>query len=193
MKIKLSIIICIVFVVLTSCGSFGEGVLMGLSSMGSYSGYSSGYSSVGYTSTSGNMDYLLNPNYAVQQVLSAEDQEYHTFAKYNKKSDGSNYTKNEWITMKGQAIQNSKSSSSQSSRYNSSGSSSSSTSSSTKRCRKTSATDIAHCEGTGVCQKCNGKGRYYDTSFGSGRWVDPCGICNGTGKCSSCNGKGYRY
>lgn len=193
MRNFINLLVLLNVVLITSCGSFGEGLLMGLGSMGSYSGYSSGYSGVGYTSTGGNMNYLLDPNYAMQQVLSAEEQEYQTFSTYNKKSDGSNYSKNEWRTMKGQAIQNSKSSSSLSSGYSSSGSSSSSTSSSTKRCRKTSATDIAHCEGTGVCQKCNGKGRYYDTSFGTGKWVDPCGICRGSGKCPSCNGKGYRY
>lgn len=193
MRNFINLLVLLNVVLITSCGSFGEGLLMGLGSMGSYSGYSSGYSGVGYTSTGGNMNYLLDPNYAMQQVLSAEEQEYQTFSTYNKKSDGSNYSKYEWRTMKGQAIQNSKSSSSLSSGYSSSGSSSSSTSSSTKRCRKTSATDIAHCEGTGVCQKCNGKGRYYDTSFGTGKWVDPCGICNGSGKCPSCNGKGYRY
>lgn len=193
MRNFINLLVLLNVVLITSCGSFGEGLLMGLGSMGSYSGYSSGYGGVGYTSTGGNMNYLLDPNYAMQQVLSAEEQEYQTFSTYNKKSDGSNYSKNEWRTMKGQAIQNSKSSSSLSSGYSSSGSSSSSTSSSTKRCRKTSATDIAHCEGTGVCQKCNGKGRYYDTSFGTGKWVDPCGICNGSGKCPSCNGKGYRY
>lgn len=63
--------------------------------------------------------------------------------------------------------------------------------SSGKRCKKLSATDMAHCEGTGVCQRCNGNKRYYTTSFGYGRWVDPCGTCGGSGECPSCHGTGY--
>ena len=85
----------------------------------------------------------------------------------------------------------------------SSSTSSSSTSSSTagsggatpatrgKLCQKMSAGDNAHCGGNGVCSRCNGNKRYYDTSFGNARWV-PCGTCGQTGKCPSCHGTGYR-
>lgn len=195
-----NLLISFCIVLMTSCGSFGEGLLMGLTSMGSYpsySGSSSAYSNVGYTGTSGNMNYLLDPNYAIQQVLQSEEQEYQTYTYYNKKPDGSNYTKSEWMTMKGQAIQNSQSNGSKSSGYSSSSSydssSSMSSSSMEKRCKKLSVSDIAHCNGSGVCQKCNGKGKYYDTALGNNNWVDPCVICKGSGKCPSCNGKGYRY
>lgn len=44
----------------------------------------------------------------------------------------------------------------------------------------------------GVCSKCNGKGKYYDTGFGNPHWVDPCVVCGGNGKCPSCGGRGYR-
>lgn len=69
----------------------------------------------------------------------------------------------------------------------------SSSSTTTKTCMKMSATDIAHCNGSGKCAKCNGKGRYFDTSFGLYRWVDPCVVCGGNGVCSSCHGAGAGY
>lgn len=110
---------------LASCGSFGEGFLAGIGNMG---GYSYGGNSYMATANAGNMNYLLDPNYAVaqtmaqqqqynqvfnniaqqsvNQVLSEEEQEYQTFCKYNKKADGTNYTKNEWRALKGEAIRN---------------------------------------------------------------------------------------
>lgn len=69
---------------------------------------------------------------------------------------------------------------------------SNSTSSSSKRCKKISVTDMAHCEGSGICQRCNGDKRYWDDSFGVGHWVDPCTTCRGTGECPSCHGTGHR-
>lgn len=96
----------------SSCGSFGEGLVAGIGNMGGYGGYGSSYAA---PSGGGNMNYLLDPNYAVaqtmaqqqqynqvfnniatqtvNQVLSEEEQEYQNFCKYNKKADGSNYTK----------------------------------------------------------------------------------------------------
>lgn len=68
----------------------------------------------------------------------------------------------------------------------------SSGSSSSRTCTKISVSDIAHCNGSGVCSKCNGKGQYYDTSYGYSRWVDPCITCGGSGKCPSCGGTGRR-
>lgn len=197
-----------------SCGSFGEGLLAGMSGMGGY-GYAGGYTPSAYNS-GGNMNYLLDPNYAmaqtmaqqnqynqvfnsiaaqtVNQVNAKEEQEYQNFCKYNKKSDGSNYTKNEWRALVGAAIQESKgrttSSSTTSSRNTNRSYSSSSSNSSI--CLKSSAADIAHCNGNGVCAKCNGKKKYYDTSYGVSHWVDPCVTCNGTGKCPSCHGTGRK-
>ncbi len=191
---------------LSSCGAFGEGLLAGLGSYGSYDGY------VSPSYGSGSMNYLLDPNYAAAQVMaqqnqynqvqnslitqtisqvnSQEEQEYQEFCKYNKKSDGTNYSKTEWRALKGQALQNSQANSTSSAV--SSSNAKGSYSSSRKRCRKLSSSDLAHCNGTGVCSRCNGKKKYFDTSFGVDHWVDPCVICNGTGKCPSCNGTGYR-
>ena len=49
-----------VLVLLTSCGSFGEGLLAGIGNMG---GYGYGGNSYMTPSSGGNMNYLLDPNY----------------------------------------------------------------------------------------------------------------------------------
>ncbi len=181
---------------MVSCGSFGEGILAGLSSFGNSGYYGGGYSATGFSG--GNMDYLLDPAYAIAQVSFQEEQDYQEFSKYNKKADGSNYTRDDYKAMVGQAYQSTKQSSSSSSSSSYSGSSSSgysgssSNSSSSRKCLMQSATDIAHCNGTGICSKCNGKKKYFDSSLGLSHWVDPCVICNGTGKCPSCGGTGKR-
>lgn len=64
----------------------------------------------------------------------------------------------------------------------SSSSSSSGSSSSERFCRL--------CVGSGKCRTCNGKGRYYDTSFGVSKWID-CPNCS-DGRCTSCGGSGKR-
>lgn len=187
-------ILLVSIVSLVSCGSFAQGFMTGL---GGYGGY-------GTSMYGGNMNYLLDPNYAIMQTMSQQnqynqifgtlatqsinqvntewEQEYQEFCRYNKKSDGSNYTKQEWLALKGKSANSNISTSH--------GSSSSSRSSSSHLCRKSSASDITHCNGNGICSKCNGKGKYYDTPFGNGHWVDPCIICNGNGKCPSCKGTG---
>lgn len=183
---------------LASCGSFGESFLAGLTNMvGGYGVYGVGIGATAYTNTSyttgGNINQLLDPNLAVQQVLAQEDQDYQAFCRFNKKADGSNYSKTEWRIMQGQAIQNANGGGSSYSSSSSSDISGGSCSSSySNRCKKTSVMDIAHCEGTGVCQGCNGNKRYWDSTFGNGHWVDPCVTCNGTCKCPSCNGTGYK-
>lgn len=60
-----------------------------------------------------------------------------------------------------------------------------------KLCQKMSAGDNFHCGGNGVCSRCNGNKRYYDTPQGIAGWV-PCRTCGQTGKCPSCHGTGYR-
>ena len=205
--IFISICLLVEIVLMTSCGSFGQGFLYGMSGYGGYGSYGGGYGS--------NMNYLLDPNYAAaqtiaqqsqynqffsstveqtaKQTLAKEEQEYQEFAKYNKKSDGSNYTKNEWRTMQGQAIQQMNNSSSYSTPSKETPQSDDvPETSSPRKCMKLHTSDNAHCNGTGVCSTCNGKGRYYDTSFGNGHWVNPCVTCNGNGKCPSCKGTGYR-
>lgn len=57
------------------------------------------------------------------------------------------------------------------------------------RCKKLHASDTAHCNDSGICQKCNGAKHYWDNTFGSNNLVDPCVICNGTGRCPSCGGR----
>ena len=189
--------------VLVSCGSFGEGLLAGLGNMGGY-----GYGGNNYMapSSGGNMNYLLDPNYAVaqtmaqqqqynqvfnsiaqqsvNQVLSEEEQEYQTFCKYNKKSDGSNYTKSEWRALKGQAIQNMNSGkstvvNSNGTNYGRSNSTNTNTSSGGKTCHI--------CHGTKKCWTCGGN-RTYINPLTNKRVACPnctngwCSRCNGTGR-----------
>ena len=143
MKTSFYVTIMIAAFLFTSCGSFGEGLLMGMSGLG-YGGYGASASS----SYSGGVNALPDTRHAV--------------------SGNSSY-------------------SAPTSNY---GSNSSSASRTSKTCSRTSASDIAHCGGSGVCSKCNGKGKYYDTSFGNARWVDPCVTCRGSGKCPTCRGTG---
>ena len=188
--------------VLVSCGSFGEGLLAGLGNMG---GYGYGGNSYITPSSGGNMNYLLDPNYAVaqtmaqqqqynqvfnsiaqqsvNQVLSEEEQEYQTFCKYNKKSDGSNYTKSEWRALKGQAIQNMNSGkstvvNSNNTNYGRSNSTNTNTSSGGKTCHI--------CHGTKKCWTCGGN-RTYINPLTNKRVV--CPNCT-NGWCSRCNGTG---
>lgn len=201
-KIKF-LVLAIVTLIFTSCGSFGEAFLAGIGNMGGYGGYGSSYMA---PSGGGNMNYLLDPNYAVaqtmaqqqqynqefnniaeqsvSQVLSEEEQEYQNFCKYNKKADGSNYTKSEWRALKGQAIQNMNSGDSSASSSSSSyGSSNSSGSSSSTHSGKT----CYICHGTKKCWTCGGYQSYINPLTGK-RIACPnctngwCSKCNGTGK-----------
>lgn len=215
-KIALFVGLTVATLLICSCGSFGEGMLAALGSYGNgFGGYTS-ISNFGYTSSGGNMNYLLDPRYAMAQVAAEqaqfnqvassiaqqtitqvnaeENQQYLEFCKYNKKADGTNYTKDEWRAFVGEAIQLSKSgSSSTRNTTTTSYSQTTSSSSTSRRCRTLHASDYAHCGGNGKCSRCNGKGRYYDTSYGNARWVDPCIHCKGDGKCPTCHGTGYRY
>lgn len=187
---------------LASCGSFGEGFLAGIGNMG---GYSYGGNSYMATANAGNMNYLLDPNYAVaqtmaqqqqynqvfnniaqqsvNQVLSEEEQEYQTFCKYNKKADGTNYTKNEWRALKGEAIRN------MNGGNTSVGSSNSTISGSGSSIRTNSTSDkTCHiCHGTKKCWTCSGN-RTYINPLTNKRVACPnctngwCSRCNGTGK-----------
>ena len=70
-KIKF-LVLAIVTLIFTSCGSFGEAFLAGIGNMGGYGGYGSSYMA---PSGGGNMNYLLDPNYAVAQTM-AQQQQY---------------------------------------------------------------------------------------------------------------------
>ena len=106
---------------LCSCGEFLQGMSMALSGMNSYGlGYTPVYSSSG--SSSGNLDYLLDPNYAymqtqqqmshlnavnnqllqvsAKQVEDAAEKEYQEAKKYRP-----NLTRNEYMLEKGSAYQ----------------------------------------------------------------------------------------
>lgn len=53
------------------------------------------------------------------------------------------------------------------------------------KCRKSSSTDVSHCNGSGICAACDGAKRRYVLSQDGGRFVD-CDNCGGTGKCPGC-------
>ena len=178
---------------LSSCGSFGEGFLAGLGNMGGGYGYTA-------SSSGGNMNYLLDPNYAVaqtmaqqqqynqvfgsmaqqavNQVLSEEEQEYQQFCKYNKKADGSSYTKGEWRAMKGQAIRDSNNGGGMAPVSSSEGYNSTITTNKSKTCHI--------CHGTKKCWTCGGN-RTYINPLTNKRVT--CPNCT-NGWCSRCNGTG---
>ena len=171
-------------ILFSSCGSFGEGLLAGLSGMGGYGSFGGYGGASSFSGGSGNMDYLLDPNYAIAQTV-AQNQQMNQVGQ-----EKINQTKRKMNANGGRATNVSGSSSGNMGSYSSSGGGSSSSSS--RVCRKLSATDLAHCNGNGKCPKCNGSKKYFDISYGVSKWVDPCGICNGSGKCPSCHGTGSR-
>ena len=125
---------------MSSCDTFWQGMAQGV---GGYGGYGMG----GYQVMPGgfvrntSMDYLLDPRYAMQQVLNQEQQEYQAAKRYRP-----DLTLEQFRIEKGQAIQmmNSNSGGLSSSPSSSSSSSRSTTSSSNgSMCRL--------CAGSGVC------------------------------------------
>ena len=169
----------LVSVMLVSCGSFGQGLLEGLASYG-LGGYS-GYSTYSCNTNSENIDYLLDPNYAIaktnsqirelqqvsnycmesaiSQTNTKLESAYQTFRKYNKKPDGSDYSREEWTNMVGQAL---------------------------AEIKNEESTNSTPTETTTTSNK---RTSYYKEHYGQKR----CNFCNGTGVCSSCDGKGYFY
>ena len=144
---------------LTSCGSFLEGLAIGMSSLSSSLSYSDMYTSCPATTP----------------LVSAVSYDTGSYGSTSYASTTS--------------YDNSSSYDSGSSSYDDS---SSSSYSSKRQCLKMMASDNAHCNGSGVCSRCNGKGHYYDNTFGLNKLVDPCVTCGGSGKCPSCGGTGYR-
>ena len=140
--------------IITSCGSFGEGVLAAL---GGYNPYGYGYGSP--YSSGGNMNYLLDPNYAAAQATANGSWRY----------AGSSSS--------------SSSSSSSGSSYGTGGS----TSTRKKDCSSLRVNGGKwYCANTGKCGMCGGDGRM-DGSYGSGANSLKCTLCNGTGKCKYCH------
>ncbi|MBE6304968.1 MAG: hypothetical protein E7082_03475 [Bacteroidales bacterium] len=54
------------------------------------------------------LNYLIDPNFTIQQTLSQEWQEYQQFCRYNKRPDGSDYSMDEFRAFQGAAIQHAK-------------------------------------------------------------------------------------
>lgn len=184
---KSFLFIFVLVAMFSSCNeAFWQGMAQGAAGMGGY-GMGGGYQVMpgGFVRNT-SMDYLLDPRYAMQQVLNQEQQEYQAAKQYRP-----NLTLEQFRTEKGQAYQmmknsggsSSSSSSSSMSSSSSSGSSGSSSTSSGKMCRL--------CAGTGNCKTCSGRGYYYNPLDLSKTVL--CPNChNHNGKCSSCSGTGYK-
>ena len=148
-----------------------------------------------FNSNTGNLDYLLNPNYAImqtqqqlaqeqaiqQQLITAsikqveqqEQQEY-----LQAKQFRPNLTIEQFKLEKAKAYQIMKEAESISETSNHKNTDSSS-SHSHQFCKR--------CSNTGVCPQCGGDGRLTDTMFGTGKSLtEKCGICGGSGRCPYC-------
>lgn len=171
----------LICVSLTSCGgTFMQGMAQGMA------GYGGGYGLGGYQVMPGGFvrdtryDYLLDPRYAVQQVLSQEQQEYQAAKRYRP-----NLTLEQFRIEKGQALQMMKNSgSSSSSKSTTTSPSGSSPTSNSRDCRL--------CLGSGKCQTCNGKGYYYNPLDLTKTVSCPNCASNHNGRCASCNGSGKK-
>lgn len=169
----------------SSCNeAFWQGMAQGAAGMGGYGSMGGGYQVMpgGFVRNT-SMDYLLDPRYAMQQVLNQEQQEYQAAKQYRP-----NLTLEQFRMEKGQAYQMMKNGSGSSS--SSSISSSSSTSSGPSYSSGSSSRDCQRCMGTGKCQTCNGRGYYDVIGIGSGRHACPNCASNHNGKCASCKGTG---
>ena len=156
------------------------------------SNYGNGSSSSSYTSPSSglyvpdpSLNYLLDPNYAVQQVQSQNIAEYTEFCKYNKKADGTAYTYEEWQMMKAEAYQRTQNSASDSNTHETK------VKSSDREDRTTNSRygykTCSPCLGNGKCSTCNGKGYFY-SEFGTGKVLCPNCDSNHNGVCCFCHG-----
>lgn len=167
----------------------------GYKSYGNY--YSGGYSG-SRSYNSGNNNALLDPRLAILQFQEKQQAQYLEFCKYQKKSNGENYTFDEWSMMNAAANYNPGG-------RNSGGGSSSldATIAASKESRQQRSQeyldrygykDCYICHGSGTCETCNGKGWYYGSAGvgqlscpncyidSSGRRTGKCGTCQGTGK-----------
>lgn len=55
------------------------------------------------------------------------------------------------------------------------------------KCIRLGIYDYAHCGGTGICSRCDGKKKYFSNAYGISRWYE-CLVCHKTGVCPSCHG-----
>lgn len=134
------------------------------------------YSQPNY-SNMGNINSLLDPRLAAIQVNAMYYAQYQEFCKYNKKTDGSNYTYGEWSALQGQSYQN----------VNGSNSQTSTDYQTRKRdiLNTTVGENCQSCKGSGKCAACNGT--KVANSFGN---TYTCNVCDENGKCPVCDGTG---
>lgn len=132
---------------------------------------------------------LVNPNIlntmpvfgTISTVHTQE--EYEEFCRNNKKSDGSNYSFEEYLQIRWPV--NSEQSGSYNTQNNNNGSSNNNNGSSNRSKQWRSCN---HCNGTGVCPACK-NGVFYDKTFGTGSQGKKCHSCNGSGICPICKGQ----
>lgn len=128
-----------------------------------------------------NLDYLLDPRYAAQQVNAQYEAEYQQARQFNP-----SLTREQFMQMKAQASQATQNASTNTSETSVSHTESYSHSSSatSKDCLKIS-NGKWYCVNTGKCAMCGGDG-LMNGSFGQGANSLKCTLCNGTGKCPYC-------
>lgn len=172
-------------VVMTSCSeAFWYGVMQGLDQSMNSSAYYGGntYNSSGYYNTGGDMSYLLDPQYTIQQVENQNYQEYLQFNQYNKKYDGSSYTYDEYKAMQGEAIRQLK--------QEGSGNTT------TTQTRTTTTKKCAYCSGNGETIQHESVATF--GLDGPSKYCDICkksysyGTVHAHHKCSHCGGSGVR-
>ena len=138
--------------------------------------YQSPSPSPSYRSGSGNLDYLLDPNYTIMQVQQKEQQEFMMAKRFRP-----DLTIEEFRMEKARAYQAAKEAereiSSSSSRSSSSRTSSSSSGHSF----------CSYCANSRKCPQCGGDRRRTDNFYGTGKSAtDRCGVCGGSGRCPYC-------
>lgn len=132
------------------------------------------------------LNQLLDPRQAMMQVEAQNRAEYNQFCRYNKKSDGSNYTYEEWQMIKAASMQDSNAA------VNSSSTKSEGTSSvrHEREGNKYGYKPCHMCKGTGICSTCDGKGWYTGVA---GKVLCPNCDSNHNGVCNHCHGTKQTY
>lgn len=188
-KFQSLILACVVCFSLASCETILQGMVTGTGGFGYGMGYMPNYGGGG-----GNMDYLLDPRYAmmqvaqqqaqmnavnqqiiqttIRQVSEAEQAEYQAAKKYRP-----NLTLEQFRSEKAQAYQNA----------TSSGGSTTSDYQQRKKdnLNRTVGENCLSCKGSGKCNACNGT----KVAHGFGNTYK-CNVCNENGDCPVCHGTG---
>lgn len=155
----------------------GAAVTYAQAKYSSQSGSSSSYATNSYKRDR-SMDYLLDPNYAMQQVQIENWREYMT-----QTDGGRTMSYEQWYAIKAQSMSNSNTSD------NSTSFSTSSSGAGNNSTKQAYGKDCRLCYGSGDCRTCEGRGYYYN-SFNLTERL-PCPNCyQHNGKCSSCGGTG---